>query len=392
MREKLKYFIINKPCDFERGLYEKMTPCDDGLRFSSGSESGVGIFLSRIFDSGERGCEWHRLTVSLENGTPEDLRLTVYAADSEEFISGGRRLNILSVFEDPTLSLQQKRELFEPLAQKKTADAADVLLHGITGRYIWVLAELYSRSDKPAVFREIRLILPASSWIDYLPQIYRRGDGDSHFLERYLAIFQTVYEELDARIADSAYYFDPECTEYEFLLWLAEWIDISDSWLWEEEKLRRFIMKAISLYRRRDTRESLEKIIELYTGEKPYIVEEFSLNRYAGTEFYEKTLLPMYGSDPYTVTVLIKSSAIASEHDYNALRKIAGEMLPAPFTLHIVLLEPYIFAGKFSYLGVNSTLGSYKPAAFDGHSSMMLSTLQHRPDRTPGSGSDDCTE
>ena len=151
-------------------------------------------------------------------------------------------------------------------------------------------------------------------------------------------------------------------------------------------------MKAISLYRRRGTRESLEEIIELYTGEKPYIVEEFSLNRYAGTEFYEKTLLPMYGNDPYTVTVLIRSSAVSSEHDYNALRKIAGEMLPAPFTLHIVLLEPYIFAGKFSYLGVNSTLGSYKPAAFDGHSSMMLSTLQHSPHHVPEDGSDDTAE
>jgi hypothetical protein len=53
--EKIKYFIINKQSDFERGLYEKMEPCPDGLRFRSESESGVGMFLSRIFDSGDRG-------------------------------------------------------------------------------------------------------------------------------------------------------------------------------------------------------------------------------------------------------------------------------------------------------------------------------------------------
>jgi hypothetical protein len=56
-------------------------------------------------------------------------------------------------------------------------------------------------------------------------------------------------------------------------------------------------------------------------------------------------------------------------------------MLPVSLNLHVVLLEPYIFAGKFSYLGINSTLGSYKPAAFDGRSPMMLTTLGGEPEQ-----------
>ena len=89
----------------------------------------------------------------------------------------------------------------------------------------------------------------------------------------------------------------------------------------------------------------------------------------------------MYGSDPYTVTVLIRSDIVRTEHAYNALRRIMEEMLPVSLTLHVVLLEPYIFAGKFSYLGINSTLGSYKTAAFDGRSSMMLTTLGGEPEQ-----------
>ncbi len=375
MREKLKYFIINKTYDFERGHYEKMIPCDDKLSFRSEGGSGVGTFLTRIFDSGDKGTEWHRLIIKTENCTRRDLRITVYASDIEEFTKDGKNYNILSVFDDETISLRRKLDLFEPFAKRRIADAVDVLLHDVKGRYIWFLTELYSRSDLPAALCEIKVVLPSQSWIDFLPEIYRKNDKNGQFLERYLAIFQTVYEEIDLLIANSAYYFDPECTEYDFLLWLAEWVDISDSWLWEEAKLRKFIMKAISLYRRRGTKEGLSGIIELYTGEKPYIIEEFSLNDYIGTEFYEKTLLPMYGNDPYTITVLIKSDCIRSERDYNSLRKIAEEMLPASFTLRIVRLEPYIFAGKFSYLGINSTLGSYKPAAFDGLSVMMRSTL-----------------
>jgi len=392
MREKLKYFIINKPCDFARGLCENMIPADGGLQFSSGRESGVAMFMSRIFDAGERGMDWHRLTVKTENCAGSDLRITVWAADTTELAADGKKRSILSVFEDASLSLQKKRELFEPFLKKRIAGGTDVLKHDVSGRYIWFLVEMYSRSDRPARLTELKAYLPSRSWIDYLPQLYRKNDGDSHFLERYLAIFQTLYEELDAQIADSASFFDPECAEYDFLLWLAEWLDLSDSWLWEEEKLRRFIMRAISLYRRRGTRESLEEIIELYTGERPYVIEEFSMSRFAGTEFYEKTLLPLYGDDPYTVTVLIKSTLIKNEHDFNALQRVAAEMLPASFTLHIVLLEPYIFAGKFSYLGVNSTLGSYKPAAFDGRSAMMLSTIQHSTDSPADPAADGTSE
>ncbi|MBE6611258.1 MAG: hypothetical protein E7632_02095 [Ruminococcaceae bacterium] len=375
MREKLKYFIINKTNDFERGLYEKMTPCDDRLCFSSEGGSGVGMFLTRIFDSGEKGTRWHRLTLRTEDCARSDLRITVYAADTEEFTKNGQTFSITGILADESLTLRKKLELFEPFAAKKIADAADVLLHDVTGRYIWFLTELYSRNDRPASLCELRVYLPAQSWIDLLPQIYRSHDKDGQFLERYLAIFQTVYEELDALIGSSAYYFDPECTEYDFLLWITEWLDISEGWLWEEEKLRRFILRAISLYRRRGTKEGLSEIIELFTGEAPFIIEEFDIGSYAGTELYDKTLLPMYGNDPYTITVLIKSGIVKGEHDYNALRKVAEEMLPAPFSLRIVVLEPYIFAGRFSYLGINSTLGSFKPAAFDGLSVMMRSTL-----------------
>ena len=82
--EKIKYFIINKESDFERGLYEKMEPCPDGLRFRSESESGVGMFLSRIFDSGERGTTWHRLLLTISDCRHSDLRVTVYASDTPE--------------------------------------------------------------------------------------------------------------------------------------------------------------------------------------------------------------------------------------------------------------------------------------------------------------------
>ncbi|MBP5606399.1 MAG: hypothetical protein J6X60_12810, partial [Ruminiclostridium sp.] len=82
MREKIKYFILNKAYDFNRGVYENMKTEGNILRFSSRRKSGVGKMISRIFDSGERGMTWHRLTIETENCGNEDFRITVYASDT----------------------------------------------------------------------------------------------------------------------------------------------------------------------------------------------------------------------------------------------------------------------------------------------------------------------
>jgi hypothetical protein len=57
------------------------------------------------------------------------------------------------------------------------------------------------------------------------------------------------------------------------------------------------------------------------------------------------------------------------------VRRIALEMLPVTAELNLVVLEPYIFLNKFTYLGINSTLGQYRSAALDGKSQLTLSTL-----------------
>jgi len=375
MGGRLKYFILNKDADFLRGICGKMRPCGNRLVYFPENESGVGRFITRIFDSKDKEMQWHRLMIRSENCVRGDFRVAVYSADSEDFRYNGSDMNIREVFDSTELSLDKKIEIFEQFKAKKISGAADILLHDVKGRYLWVLIEVYSRSGTPAVISEVKIFLPAAAWIDELPRIYRKSDSETHFLERYLAIFQTFYEEIDSRLETIAECFDPQCAEYEFLEWIASWIEASNARLWSEEKLRVFLLRAVSLYRRRGTRGSLSEILELYTGEKPFIVENFELLRYKDTQLYSDTLLPMYGNDPYQVTVLIKCELIKNETEFNALKKIASEMTPVSMRLNFVLLEPYIFLNKFSYVGINSVLGSYKPAVLDGRTAVTLSTL-----------------
>ena len=299
MKEKLRYFILNKDTDFSRGICGKMRPIENKLEFFSGN-SGVGRFMTRIFDGGEREAQWHRLLISADNCSRGDFRVTVYSADREDFRYKDHDFKIHEVFGDPQLSLDKKSELFGQFAVKRTAGAVDILLHEISARYIWFLIEVYSRGDLPASISEIRLYLPAVSWIDELPSIYRKSDAETHFLERYLAIFQTFFEELDERLRTITECFDPENSEFadgEFLEFIAGWLDTFDPSLWSEEKLRIFLLNAVRLYRQRGTRAGISEILKLYTGEEPYIVENFELLKFKGTDLYTNTLLPMYGDE-----------------------------------------------------------------------------------------------
>ena len=375
MREKLKYFILNNAYDFGRGIYENMDISDNNLCFSTKRISGIGCFMSRVFDSGDRGTVWHRLLINTENCSPDELRITVYATDIREFTYQGATYTVDGVFADKSIDLAGKTKLFSVFEKKQINGARDAFLHDVSGRYLWIYLEVFGVGGNPAVIQDIRLFLPADSWIDRLPQIYRRSDSETGFLERYLGIFQTLYEEVEDEIDHISNRFDPECTDSAFLEWLADWLDISDCSLWKEEKLRKLLLSAVSLYRGRGTKESLSDAIELYTGEKPFILEGFTLRKYIGTPAYEKTLLPMYGNDPYKVFILIRSDVIESDNDKNIISKIAREMVPVTVDFEIRILEPYIFLDQYSYLGVNTYLGKPGNAVLDGRSRINFSVI-----------------
>ena len=373
MREKLKYFILNKAYDYNRGILENMVVRNGDLCFESRGKAGVGRFLTRIFDSGEREMSWHRLVINSEGCPDEDLKVTVYACDREMIRTEDGETTIFDVFGDDSLSLESKLGAFEPMVRKQASGVSDILLHEVSGRYLWLLVEMYSPNDTSARINNIIIYLPAESWIDRLPQIYRRSDRQGHFLERYLGIFQTFYEELDKEIADISNCFDPECAESVFLEMLSGWLNIRDASIWSEEQLRILLLNAVRLYRMRGTKEGLSELLELYLGEKPFIIEGFAVRQQTESP-NERALSAMYGSSPYTVTVLVKPG-----HDLEIIRRLAMEMLPSSLELKLAELDPLLSLDNYAYLGVNSSLGSYRPAVLDGRSQLSLSTLGASP-------------
>jgi phage tail-like protein len=117
----------------------------------------------------------------------------------------------------------------------------------------------------------------ASSYLDYLPAIFRQDP----FAGQFLLAFETVLSGaggqpgLETTIGRVADYFDPVTTEADFLPWLAGWVTLSLRADWDEVTQRSFIQQIVPLYRLRGTRAGLLRMLALYSGEPVEIYDTF---------------------------------------------------------------------------------------------------------------------
>ena len=112
-------------------------------------------------------------------------------------------------------------------------------------------------------------ITPQSIYSRNLPDIYSEND----FLQRFLYIFEDIWEPLEQRQDHISMYFDPRTCPAVFLPWLASWLGLSFNPHWPEARRRRLLSQAMDLYRWRGTRYGLTRMIEVCTGITPEITE-----------------------------------------------------------------------------------------------------------------------
>lgn len=103
----------------------------------------------------------------------------------------------------------------------------------------------------------------------YLPDIFQEND----FLQRFLYIFEDIWEPLEQRQDHIHMFFDPRTCPTSFLPWLASWLGLSFNPHWPEARRRQLLAQAMELYRWRGTRYGLIRIIEVCTGITPTITE-----------------------------------------------------------------------------------------------------------------------
>ncbi|WP_341878102.1 phage tail protein [Defluviitalea saccharophila] len=359
--------------DCEQGIVTVFTIKKEHL-FNALTGTIEGTLLSTALDGGEKQMKWHRMTIDAD--IPEDtfIKVSVFSRDTKEIYINDEEIDLDDYLRDPNISFKQKDTLLQSFWTEEFINVKDVLLHKHRGRFIWYKISLIGNEEDTPTINRIRIFYPMVSFIQYLPEIYQAHPESSDFLIRFLGIFQNMMLDLETEIDNISRYFDPDIVDREFLYWLSSWLGIEDVYLWEEDSLRTLIKNAVYLYKKKGTKEGIEKIVELFTGQKPYIVENHVLNAWKDNSISKKHLEELYGNSPYIFTVILKDENL-SQSKYKGLKKIIENNKPAYTEVNIVVLKPFLFLDDHTYLGINSILSQRIPLRLNNYSTVSVSTI-----------------
>lgn len=330
-----------------RGLLEGLALEGDAL-----SATAEGSVFLPALDSAWPDCVWGRVSLKCALGPESMLTVRAFASDQDRLIRKGETVRINSVLLDPEIPREEKERLFTLAEGMERSGTPDVLLKGQRGRYLWLWLEI-SGGDGGRL-EDLRVYVPGDNFFRTLPQVYQ-ADGD--FLERWLSIFSTMYQELQEEIDGLPDLLDIDTAPEPLLPMFASWLGLDPGDLTAEE-LRGLLKAAPELLPRKGTRWAVERVVKLFVPEDVYIVERNLLS-----PGQRDTL---YGSTPYDFTVLLARRR--DERLQMCLERLIGWFKPARARCQIVFLAEAGGLDAFTYLDINGTMLQSAPGSLDdGH-------------------------
>lgn len=332
MREKSKYFRINRQEEFQRGFWEEKLYWENGVTLPLDSSARL---ISRLFDSQEKETAWYRFSSQGVFPNNTSCRLTVFSSETDVIFTPQGEVSIADCIAS-SLPWKEKQRYFAPFQMMQLPLEEELLLYGVKGRYLWFSLELASSQEEAPIIQQICLSFGGQSWLKDLPEIFQTQDQG--FLQRYLAIFQTMYEKMEHAIETTVQNYTPQQAPPEFLQWLASWYCIREKKLWSQEQLRVLLAHARELYEAMGTRWVMEFLCRLYLGEPVQIVEypqkddpDFSCPPGVSRE--------QIFQNPYVFTVLVPARLIENQNRYLSLLRIVDSCKPAYLQAKVILLS-----------------------------------------------------
>jgi phage tail-like protein len=105
--------------------------------------------------------------------------------------------------------------------------------------------------------------------LNYLPDIYH-----TDFMSRFLGLFESIFLPIEWNIDNFDLYLSPGSTPGEFISWFSNLFKLTFDDTWGEEQRRSFLLDAHRIYARRGTHWALSRVLEIYTGTTPEIVDQ----------------------------------------------------------------------------------------------------------------------
>lgn len=362
----------------------------------------TGAWISSALDSKIYNCQWHRIEAPL-SALPDGTKVIVKTyTDSSE-----RSLEDIMNLPDNLWQSQAPLLGHNLPAQANEPAKVDSLVLSHEGQYLWLRIELYSDGYATPIIQSAKIHYPRESYINYLPAVFSADDESRRFMERFLSLFQSVWDDMEMTVENVARFFDPSTVpEGGFLTYLAQWLALPLEGAWTEEQKRRLLEAAPAAYERRGTPESLRNYLKAYlaniTGLEPeqqnvfpMLIEGFRKRDYLNVtggkhselsrnhmlwsrSVVSRMQLDSFSSvgevrlvstkDPerdvfhahaHKFQVFIPSHWIKSRNDEDMLLRALNTEKPAHTDFDLCLVEPRMRVGIQSTIGIDTILGDY---------------------------------
>jgi phage tail-like protein len=319
---------------------------------------GHVCFLSRI-DSGHRSCQWGRLRFTSEAEEDAIPVIHAFATDDELLIAGGETKSYDEIILDENETALRKRRLFEMAGASKFVGKNDVLLYEQEGRYLWLCVEVVGHGR--VALRDFEVFAPRDNFFTAFPEIYRTN---GEFFHRYLAIFSSMYYDLQDVIDSIDRLIDVDAAPEAVLPVLAEWLGIEiDGGFVEEAQFRKVLKLAFEMIRAKGTREAVEKLLRVFLDEGFYIVEQRAAREAAGEGEGREISARLYGDSPFDFTVLIRKAP--EERLHARLKYLIRQFAPLRTRANIVFLENTGRLDAYAYCDVNARVAGFREGRLD---------------------------
>ncbi|MDF2959258.1 MAG: hypothetical protein K0S39_993 [Paenibacillus sp.] len=334
-----------------------------------------GIYLSSALDTTVSESVWHRF--QLEASIPDEtqVRISYFASDRKELLIDGEFVDLSRYLTDPDINLRDKLRSTRDLWSVPIVNPRDALLMNAQGRYLWFKMEVMGSERQSPVLHKLRVYFPRKSLIEYLPPIYQEMQDDSRFLERFLSMFGTFFQDMEEKIDRISKYFDPDSVHGHYLEWLGTWLAVSEDASWGEDKLRQLIKQAPELYKLRGTRQGLSRMLHIYTGSEPYIIEYFQMKQMQERSELKELLSRLYGDNPYVFCVMLPQECVQTDKQRLIIESIINDQKPAFTEGKLTLLQPWMYMDMHTYLGINTYLSEPTLLTLDQRASMPYNTV-----------------
>ncbi len=328
-----------------RGTFYRMSLSEDDRLIGNGG--GTFGYLAPGFDSEDMGASWHRLRLE---GTFKDCKYEIIAAATDADLRDQMK---------EAASYSAQLALLKESSRVRMVNVDDMLLHRLTGRYLWVfLLVSGAKQDSAFCIEGFHVEFPQGSFVEYLPEIYQTG-RDS-FFERYMAVFQSIYEEMEQSIDALAEFLDYQTTPDDNVKILSGWTGDWASRLHLSPKKLRYVLQNLNhIQSGRGTRSVMEQMLKVTTGQKAIILEHFKWHDWmqkssSQLESYEK----LFGRSEDTFTVIIDLSREETTLSREEIIRLLQDYTPLGMHCNVVLLRSSSHMDTHCYLDKNSCLST----------------------------------